>query len=116
MLPWLKHSNEQRNWLVLPTLRYGETPNDDVTLLARLAEVIADSWPPNHTQRPAWKDLRDKFESDDVERAARDFVDATLDFCHALGTNVKPTARPTHSAPTLGSVTAITGFPRSVSL
>ena len=38
VLPWLKHPTEQRDWLVLPTLRYGETPNDDVTLLARLAD------------------------------------------------------------------------------
>ena len=42
-------------------------------------------------QRPARKELRDKFASDDIERAARDFVDATLDFCHARRTTVADT-------------------------
>ena len=97
VLPWLKHPTERNDWLVLPTLRFGEIPNDDVTLLARLAEVIAESYPPNHPQRPAWKDLRDKFESDDIERAARDFVDAALDLCHARHTTASATA----STPTL---------------
>ena len=97
VLPWLKHPTERNDWLVLPTLRFGEIPNDDVTLLARLAEVIAESYPLNHPQRPAWKDLRDKFESDDIERAARDFVDAALDLCHLRRTTASATA----STPTL---------------
>ena len=101
VLPWLKHPTERRNWLVLPTLRYGETPNDDVTLLARLAEAITESYPSNCVQRPSWKELRDNFESDDVDRAARDFVDATLDVCHAWRATVETTTPTTHSAPTL---------------
>ena len=83
VLPRLRHPTEQHDWLVLPTLRYGETPNDDVTLLARLAEVIADRYPQNYPRRPDWKELRDRFEADDVEQATRDFVDATVDLCQA---------------------------------
>ena len=60
VLPWLQHPTEQRDWLVLPTLRYGENPNDDMTLFARLAEVVVDRCPPDHPPRPDWKELRDK--------------------------------------------------------
>ncbi|MCY2978559.1 MAG: toll/interleukin-1 receptor domain-containing protein [Planctomycetota bacterium] len=100
VLPWLRHPTEQRDWLVLPTLRYGETPNDDVTLHARLAEVIADRYPQNHPRRPDWKELRDKFEADDVERAARDFVDATVDLCQAQRQDGSQRATASDQAPT----------------
>lgn len=65
------------------------------------AEVVADSYTPNHAQRPAWKDLRDKFESVDVECSTRDFVDATLDLFQARRTTVETNAPAIHSAATL---------------
>ena len=100
VLSWLRHPTEHQNWLVLPTLRYGETPNDDVTLLSRLAEVIADRYPQNHPQRPEWTELRKKFESNDVEQATRDFVDATVKLCRARRENGPRLAHAGDQAPT----------------
>lgn len=85
VLPWLKHKNEASDWLVLPTLRYGQTPSDDLTLLGVLAQELAARFPADAPQRPDWKDLRGRFESDDVEQAARDFFDVTQDLTMARG-------------------------------
>jgi len=101
VLPWLRHPTEQRDWLVLPTLRYGETPNDDVTLLARLAEILAVHFPPDQPRRPDWKELRNKFESNDVEQAARDFVDTTMDLCQVQPSSLAFQGRAPTDAPTV---------------
>ena len=85
VLPRLKHKTEVTDWLVLPTLRYGETPNDDLTLLGRLAQELASRFPADAPQRPDWKDLRARFESDNVEQAARDFFEVTQDLTMARG-------------------------------
>lgn len=74
-----------RDWHVLPTLRYGQTPNDDLTLLALLAQELATRFPAGAPMRPDWKGLRAKFESDGVEQAARDFFETTQDLNLALG-------------------------------
>jgi len=74
-----------RDWLVLPTLRYGETPNDDETLFAKLAKELTVRFPPDSSTRLDWKDLRAKFKSDDVESAAQCFIDVTQDLTMALG-------------------------------
>jgi len=74
-----------RDWLVLPTLRYGETPNDDETLFARLAKELTVRFPSDSPTRPDWKDLRAKFESDDVEAATQCFIDVTQNLTMALG-------------------------------
>lgn len=95
VLAWLRHPLEERDWLVLPSLRYGENPNDDVTLLARFAELLAARFPADHPRRPDWKELRNKFEAEDVEQATRDFVDAALDLTQAPPADpVRPTGRP----------------------
>lgn len=80
VLPVLSRS---RDWLSLPTLRYGQTPNEDLTLLAVLARELAARFP-NGTVRPNWKQLRDKFESANVAEAARDFFEVTQDLNLAL--------------------------------
>ena len=59
-----------RDWIVLRTLRYGQTPNDDLTLVALLAQELSGRFPPDAHARPDWKELRAKFESDNV-RASR---------------------------------------------
>src|SRR4051812_28628440 len=69
--------------MVLPPLRYGEVPNEDMTLLARLAEVMADAFPKSALSRPAWKELRAEFEATDLERATRNFVETATELCRA---------------------------------
>ena len=56
VLPWLNHPTERHDWLVLPTFRCGGTPNDDVTLLARLAEIIAGLFPSDDPVRRSGRD------------------------------------------------------------
>jgi|GEM_PF-1099764 len=73
-----------RDWVVLPTLRYGETPSDDETLFAKLAKELTVRFPPESATRPDWNDLRTKFESDDVEAATQCFIDVTQDLTMAL--------------------------------
>jgi len=83
-----------RDWLVLPTLRYGETPNDDETLFAKLAKELTLRFPLDCPARPDWKDLRAKFESEDVEAASQYFIDTTQDLTMALGCHEATTLMP----------------------
>lgn len=79
VLPWLGHQTERGEWLVLPTLRYGESPSDDETLLSRLAQIIVELFPAEYPHRPDWKELRNQFESADLELAVRSFVETLQD-------------------------------------
>ncbi len=81
------------DWQVLPTLRYGQTPNDDLTLLALLAQAIATRFPAD-SARHDWKDLRAKFESDDIIKGASEFFEATQDLNLALGRHDATTLLP----------------------
>jgi WD40 repeat protein len=73
------------DWTVLPTLRYSQTPNDDLTLLGMLAQELTARFPAGTPAGPGWQVLRAKFESADVASAARHFFDVTQDLNLALG-------------------------------
>jgi WD40 repeat protein len=81
VLPRLKHKIGLTDWMVLPTLRYGQSPNQDLTLLGQLAQEIASRYP--ERAGPDWKILRDRFESTDTDQAARDFFEATQELAMA---------------------------------
>jgi TIR domain/AAA ATPase domain len=85
VLPRLRDPTGRREWIVLSTLRYGAISNDDVSLLARLAEIVAGAFPAGTPGAPGWTSLREAFESTDVETAARKLIEVTLELGQCLG-------------------------------
>jgi WD40 repeat protein len=85
VLPRLKHKTADTDWLVLPTLRYGEAPNEDYTIFDQLARDLVALFPADAKNVQDWKVLRDQFAGDDVEQAAQAFSEVTQDLTLARG-------------------------------
>jgi hypothetical protein len=69
----LKHKTFDTEWLVLPTLRYGEQANEQRTVFDQLAVNVAQLFPKDAKSTPDWKLLRTKLISDDVKQAVKNF-------------------------------------------
>jgi WD40 repeat protein len=91
VLPRLRHKTADSEWVVLPTLRYGEQANEQRTVFDQLAVNVAESFPKGSKNIPDWKCLRAQLMGDDLKRAvkavletlqdltlARNFPDATV--------------------------------------
>jgi TIR domain/AAA ATPase domain len=79
ILPRLKHKTSDSDWVVLPTLRYGEQPNEQRTIFDQLAVNVAEVYPKYSKSTPDWKILRTQLVGDDVKRAVKAFVDNLQD-------------------------------------
>ena len=77
VLPRLKHKTADTDWLVLPTLQSGESPNEEHTVFDQLARDLAAMFPADAKHAPDWKLLRDGLASNDVEQAAKTFCETT---------------------------------------
>jgi hypothetical protein len=60
VLPRLKHKSADADWLVLPTLRYGDLAHGENAFFHELAENIVSAYPANATDAPNRKTLRDQ--------------------------------------------------------
>ena len=79
VLPRLKHKTFDTEWVVLPILRYGEQANEQQTVFDQLAVNITGMFPQGAKSTPDWKLLRTKLSSDNVERAAKFFIETSQD-------------------------------------
>jgi TIR domain/WD domain, G-beta repeat len=79
VLPRLKHKTFDTEWVVLPTLRYGEQANEQRTVFDQLAVNVTELFPKDAKSTPDWKLLRTKLISDDVKQAAQIFIETSQD-------------------------------------
>src|SRR5271165_3603594 len=79
VLPRLKHKTFDTEWVVLPTLRYGEQANEQRTVFDQLAVSVTELFPKDAKSTPDWKLLRTKLISDDVKQAAKIFIETSQD-------------------------------------
>ena len=79
MLPRLKHKIADTEWVVLPTLRYGERANEQRTVLDQLAVNVAGLFPQEAKSMLDWKVLRSQLISDDVKHAVEVFIETLQD-------------------------------------
>src|SRR5271165_1544557 len=79
VLPRLKHKAVDTEWVVLPTLRYGEQANEQRTVFDQLAVNVAERFPKDAKSTPDWKLLRTKLISDDVKQAVKIFIETSQD-------------------------------------
>jgi Cdc6-like AAA superfamily ATPase len=79
VLPRLKHKTADSEWVVLPTLRYGEQANEQRTVFDQLAVNVADSFPKDSKGTPDWKCLRTQLTGDDIKQAVKAFVETLQD-------------------------------------
>jgi hypothetical protein len=79
VLPRLKHKTFDTEWVVLPTLRYGEQANEQRTVFDQLAVNVTELFPKDAKSTPDWKLLRTKLISNDVKQAAKIFIETSLD-------------------------------------
>ncbi|HQZ64017.1 MAG TPA: TIR domain-containing protein [Planctomycetaceae bacterium] len=75
----LKHKTVDTEWLVLPTLRSGESPNEEHTVFDQLARDLAAMFPTDAKHAPDWKLLRDRLANHDAEQAAKTFCETAQD-------------------------------------
>jgi WD40 repeat protein len=92
VLPRLKHKILDTEWVILPTLRYGEQANEQRTVFDQLAVSIAELFPENWKSMPDWKLLRKQLINDDIKHAVRAFVETLQDL--TLARNRSPQATP----------------------
>jgi conflict system STAND superfamily ATPase/TIR domain-containing protein len=83
ILSRLKHKTADTQWVVLPTLRYGEQANEQRTIFDQLAVNLAELFPKGAKGTPDWKDLRDEITSDNVKPAVKFFLDTSQDLTYA---------------------------------
>jgi WD40 repeat protein len=79
VLPRLIHKTADTEWVVLPTLRYGEQANEQRTVLDQLAVNLVGLFPKDVASTPDWKLLRAKLISDDVKQAVKVFLEISQD-------------------------------------
>ena len=79
VLPRLKHKAVDTEWVVLPTLRYGEQANEQRTIFDQLAVNVAELFPKDSKSIPDWKHLRTQLISDDVKQAVKVFLETLQD-------------------------------------
>jgi hypothetical protein len=79
VLPRLKHKTFDTEWVVLPTLRYGEQANEQRTVFDQLAVNVIELFPKGAKSTPDWKILRTKLISDDVKQTAKIFIATSQD-------------------------------------
>ena len=75
VLPRLKHKTADTEWVILPTLRYGEQATEQRTIFDQLAVNVAELFPKDSKSVPDWKLLRTQLIGDDVKQAVRVFVE-----------------------------------------
>jgi hypothetical protein len=75
VLPRLKHKTLDTEWVVLPTLRYGEQANEQRTVFDQLAVNVAELFPKDSKSTPDWKRLRSQLIGDDVKQAVKVFIE-----------------------------------------
>ena len=79
VLPRLKHKTADTEWVVLPTLRYGEQANEQRTVFDQLAVNVAELFPKDAKSTPDWKLLRTELISDNVKQAVKVFLETSQD-------------------------------------
>jgi Novel STAND NTPase 1/TIR domain len=79
VLPRLKHKTFDTEWVVLPTLRYGEQANEQRNIFDQLAVNVAELFPKDAKSTPDWKLLRTTLISEDVKRAVKIFIETSQD-------------------------------------
>jgi energy-coupling factor transporter ATP-binding protein EcfA2 len=79
VLPRLKHKTADTEWVVLPTLRYGEQANEQRTVFDQLAVNVAELFPKDSKSTPDWKRLRTQLIVDDVKQAVKVFLETLQD-------------------------------------
>ena len=79
VLPRLKHKIADTEWVVLPTLRYGERANEQRTVLDQLAVNVAELFPKDAKSMLDWKLLRNQLISDNVKHAVKVFIETLQD-------------------------------------
>jgi len=85
VLPRLQHRTANADWLVLPTLRYGDLAHGENAFFHELAENIVSAYPPNATDVPKRQILRRQLANPDVQQAAETFWEAAHDLAIAFG-------------------------------
>jgi WD40 repeat protein len=78
VLPRLRHQTFDTEWVVLPTLRYGEQANEQRTVFDQLAVNVTELFPKDAKSTPDWKLLRTKLISE-VRQAAQSFIETSQD-------------------------------------
>ncbi len=73
VLPRLTHRSSDTEWLVLPTLRYGDLAHGDNAFFQALAEHVADRYPASASNKPDTDSLREQFSNANVDQAAEAF-------------------------------------------
>jgi general stress protein YciG len=79
VLPRLKHKTVDTEWVILPTLRYGEQANEQRTIFDQLAVNVVELFPKDSKSMPDWKLLRSQFIGDDVKLAIKALVEILQD-------------------------------------
>ena len=79
VLPRLKHKTADTEWVVLPTLRYGEQANEQRTVFDQLVVNVAELFPKDAKSTPDWKLLRTELISDNVKQAVKVFLETSQD-------------------------------------
>jgi WD40 repeat protein len=83
VLPRLRHKTADTEWIVLPTLRYGEQANEQRTVFDQLAVNLTELFPKDFAGTPDWKVLRTKMISADVKETVKVFLETAQDLALA---------------------------------
>lgn len=83
VLPRIERQQAPATWLVLPTLRYGDAPDERHTLLVQLARDLARRFP-DRSAAPDWETLSAQLRQEDGAAAAEAFFSATEKLTFAL--------------------------------
>ena len=79
ILPRLKHKTVDTEWVIMPTLRYGEQANEQRTIFDQLAVNVAELFPKDSKSIPDWKLLRTQLIGDDVKQGVKVFIETLQD-------------------------------------
>jgi hypothetical protein len=71
------------DWIVLPTLRFGES-SEDHTLFDQLVRNVVAAFPSDAARNCDWKKLRDTITAENSEEAAKQFLDVTQELTMAV--------------------------------
>jgi WD40 repeat protein len=83
VLPRLKHRSSDTDWLILPTLRYGDLAHGDNAFFQALAEHIVDCFPATVSNKPDIKVLSEQFSNSNAAQAAVAFWESAHELSRA---------------------------------
>jgi hypothetical protein len=85
IVPRLNHQTADREWLVLPSLRFGTLPDERKAVFDWLGQKIAEEYRAHKLEPPDWEELSKSFAATDATAQWESFWHETQRLTHARG-------------------------------